>query len=323
MTADTPTTVPPVDWDAVEEEIDCPLCDYNLRGLIESRCPECGYRFEWPDMLDPTRRLHPYLYEHHPECGFKSFWRTARGGLRPRRFWRSLNPVQPSRPKRLMRYWCLVASILILVFVIEMGIATAEMIRDRKASHSFMVASITARYSQSHYSTLVKNYGSIQNYCESLYPTRPLVVIRDLFSQPGPFLIVGAILGVPLTWPWLSFLALMVFQMSMKRARIKAIHVLRCTLYASDVILWLAITHVVLILTVIVLLSTAGPGMRVMMATTVSFIAAAPLIASYRLAVAYRFYLRFDRPVLTVLAAQILMMLLGLNLLWAPWVWLH
>jgi len=33
MTADTPTTVPPIDWDAVEEEIYCPLCDYNRAGV--------------------------------------------------------------------------------------------------------------------------------------------------------------------------------------------------------------------------------------------------------------------------------------------------
>ena len=54
------------DWDHQTEDIFCPLCEYNLRGLIEPRCLECGYRFEWPDLLDPRRRLHPYLFEHHP-----------------------------------------------------------------------------------------------------------------------------------------------------------------------------------------------------------------------------------------------------------------
>ena len=52
---------------AEAETLHCPLCEYNLRGLSEPRCPECGYRFEWAELRDPSRRLHPYLFEHHPE----------------------------------------------------------------------------------------------------------------------------------------------------------------------------------------------------------------------------------------------------------------
>ena len=48
----------------------CPLCQYNLRGLQEPRCPECGYRFTWEEVLDPSRRLHPYLYEHRPDAEY-------------------------------------------------------------------------------------------------------------------------------------------------------------------------------------------------------------------------------------------------------------
>src|SRR5437867_9803555 len=87
------------------EDVRCPLCDYNLRGLSEPRCPECGYQFVWDEVLDPARRKHPYLFEHHPEANVASFFRTLLGGLRPRRFWSSLLPVQPSRPRRLLMYW--------------------------------------------------------------------------------------------------------------------------------------------------------------------------------------------------------------------------
>jgi len=107
----SPVSAP--DWDKIDEEIHCPLCEYNLRGLIEPRCPECGYRFTWPELLDPTRRLHPYLFEHHPERNLWSFWKTALGGLRPWRFWRSLNPVQPSSPRRLIVYWGVYSLILL------------------------------------------------------------------------------------------------------------------------------------------------------------------------------------------------------------------
>ena len=92
------------DWDAVREEVRCPLCGYQLRGLVEPRCPECGYTFSWPELTDPTRRRHPFLFEHHPNRNLWSFRRTLWAGLRPGRFWRSLSPAQPSFPRRLAAY---------------------------------------------------------------------------------------------------------------------------------------------------------------------------------------------------------------------------
>lgn len=44
----------------------CRRCGYQLTGLSEDRCPECGYAFDWPDLLELSRRLQPYLFEHHP-----------------------------------------------------------------------------------------------------------------------------------------------------------------------------------------------------------------------------------------------------------------
>src|SRR5438876_5459084 len=107
MTTAVPGTSspPPVpEWSALGEESRCPLCEYNLRGLSEPRCPECGYRFDWAELLDPTRRAHPYLFEHHAERNLWSFVRTLIGGWRPALFWRSLHPTQPSRPRRIALY---------------------------------------------------------------------------------------------------------------------------------------------------------------------------------------------------------------------------
>ena len=94
-----------------EQDVHCPLCDYDLRGLTEARCPECGAPFDWDELRDPTRRKHPYLFEHHPERNLWSWFRTLIGGLLPRRFWKTLSPVQPSKPRRLLLYWilCLLA----------------------------------------------------------------------------------------------------------------------------------------------------------------------------------------------------------------------
>src|SRR4051794_31376393 len=98
----TPSASP--DWDAITHDVLCPLCDYNLRGLGEPRCPECGYRFEWSVITDPAARPHPYAFEQNPQRNFRSFFRTLWGTLRPVRFWSSLTPMQPSRPDRLMLY---------------------------------------------------------------------------------------------------------------------------------------------------------------------------------------------------------------------------
>ena len=84
---DMTTASPPAwspDWSKVSEQIACPLCDYDLRGLAESRCPECGYRFNWNELFDPARRKHPYLFEHHPERNVASFFHTkVEGTMRP------------------------------------------------------------------------------------------------------------------------------------------------------------------------------------------------------------------------------------------------
>ena len=61
------------DWQTLADEIHCPMCGYNLRGLAQPRCPECGHEFLWRDLLDPTRRRHPYLFEHHPDHNLRSF----------------------------------------------------------------------------------------------------------------------------------------------------------------------------------------------------------------------------------------------------------
>src|SRR5690242_4053550 len=90
---------------ALDRDILCPLCQYNMRGLGEPRCPECGYRFTWDEILDPARGFHPFLFEHHPQRNLWSWCRTLFAGLLPSRFWRTMHPVQRIEARRLKRYW--------------------------------------------------------------------------------------------------------------------------------------------------------------------------------------------------------------------------
>ncbi|HOM49955.1 MAG TPA: hypothetical protein PLE87_01720 [Phycisphaerae bacterium] len=121
----------PPDWASVTDEIRCPLCEYNLRGLIEPRCPECGYPFSWSEVLDAARHHHPYLFEHHGRTPFRSFWRTVWGGRRPRVFWTDLYPAQKIHPRLLLLYWLItlvpgfVAVFLISLFITQFRVLVA------------------------------------------------------------------------------------------------------------------------------------------------------------------------------------------------------
>ncbi len=44
--AERPAAASSPDWSVIQEDILCPLCEYDLRMLAEPRCPECGYRFD-------------------------------------------------------------------------------------------------------------------------------------------------------------------------------------------------------------------------------------------------------------------------------------
>src|SRR5205085_3308975 len=93
------------DWSTLTGEFVCPLCEYNLRGLTNPRCPECGYAFDWPDVLEADRRRHPYLFEHYPRRNLWSFFRTLRGSLLPSGFWEKLKATHAINPRRLFIYW--------------------------------------------------------------------------------------------------------------------------------------------------------------------------------------------------------------------------
>src|SRR5689334_13739883 len=118
-----------IDWSTITTHVECPLCLYNLRGLSEPRCPECGYRFEWSELLNPQSAAHRYIFEHHPGRNIWSFFRTLRAGLRTRRFWTNLRAVHTVKAKRLVIYWLMCCLFLIVVAATEyvrFGLPLAE-----------------------------------------------------------------------------------------------------------------------------------------------------------------------------------------------------
>lgn len=290
LAADDPHAEAP-EWDTVPHELTCPLCDYNLRGLREPRCPECGHHFEWRDLTDPSRSRHPWLFEHHPNRNLGSFWKTARGGLRPLHFWTALSPTQPSRPRRLILYWCIAALIgLFGAASPYVAVWGHSEIRSRQAAAMRTSPKALARRGPA---------------------PRPLS-LSDTFSVVGPdYLVAGA---WAVAWPWITYLTLMIFRISMRRARIKPIHVLRCVLYSSDSVLWAGI-----LVTGTTALAWAAAELqdenwiKLFSGVNAAVLAGFYLLVVARLGAAYARYLRFDRPWATVIASQVVFGLLVIN----------
>ena len=266
------------DLGAVREEVRCPLCEYDLRGLAEPRCPECGYAFTWPEVTDPARRRHPYLFEHHPERNVWSFRRTLVAGLRPGRFWRSLSPVQPSSPHRLAVYAAWVAAGIFCMGPLAIGMYVASNLQLSRAALTWQQA-------------------------------------WDDAWQDVSALLLRRVLAYFALWVAGTFLALLVFRISMRRARIRPVHVARCLVYSFDAALWATLLVVAAALAgmaAMTLLGTQGPRPLV-----AGIVVSAPyvlfVVVFYRLTAAYRHYLRFDRPFLTVLASQVIAWLVIVN----------
>jgi len=303
------------DWAACDEQIVCPLCEYDLRGLSEPTCPECGYRFTWPDLLDPTRRRHPYLFEHHPHHNVWSFRKTAAAGLMRRRFWTSLVPSQPSRPRRLVLYW-LIAGLMGYVLAL--------------AWHGTDVSPAAGNFPALLPASVWSSNGVYRDAL-AISSVRRGVYISVDFSRSYVFRIVSGVSEVrfialvmlaPLLWPWLTFLALLVFQTTMRRSKLRASHVARCVVYCGDVTLWVGLLLLVGGIAA-AFTGLAFPGSRVaeylaLGAGSVGMLEFLGLllvtygVAVYRLCIAYRRYLHFADAVATILLSQVIVVLVCL-----------
>ena len=307
--------------DACDTDLRCPLCDYNLRGLVEPRCPECGFRFEWGELTDPDRRSHPYLFEHHPRRNVHSFVRTLWGSLRPRQFWASLRPSQPSRPLRLIAYWAIVSLLAVLIIVVgQLGRPARQWYKGRQDTLKY-IAYLQSPQGARSATWHTQSHGSVQNFLTTAYAqgwmTDPSMdgLMRQLrnYSLRETNLVPWVALVV--SWPWLTCAALLIFRASMRQARINGVHVMRCALYGADAFL---LTGLILTLT-----TTTEPAgdewrwWRMVAGVSRGEVAAVAIILAmlvYRLCVAYRLYLRFPHAVATAACSQVITLLVIVEL---------
>jgi rubredoxin len=273
-------------WETIPHDVLCPLCEYNLRGLSDPRCPECGYQFDWADVTNPRTRLHPYLFEHHPEKNIRSFIRTLWGTLRPIRFWSSLSPTQPSRPGRLAVYWVL-SSMLVLSGVLGQWVAAITTFWDYSNWRSYSPY-VTTRSP----SVIPFSFGHL------------VETARIAFQQDEGLSVIFGLTIFWLCWPLLTFFALSIFQISMARAKVKTIHVLRCLVYSFDVGAWLGILIGVFAIVYIWL-----PGIAFIFEWPLAIAGLILLLVIIRLWTAYRWYLRFRHPFWTIVLSQVVAIL--------------
>ena len=290
---------------SAEEDLPCPLCYYNLRGQVEPRCPECGYRFEWRDLRDPQRRRHPYLVEHHPSRRLWALYRTFLGALRPRTFWRTLRPEQPSNVDRLVAYLLVVNLFALALPFAILGLDMAEHAMSNQRSRS--------------YNRPFRTTAAQQAALNRRYPLPPSAdFFAQYFSNLDEDVVVAALVvaGVYSAWPWLTFLALNVFGISMLRAKVRGSHVFRCVAYTFDAVSllgWALLLAAGAAMVAAELLASPGRDAGIdgefIAKTIVAWSVAAVALFVYRLSVAYRLYLQFHRPFLTVLASQVMVAL--------------
>jgi hypothetical protein len=278
-----PPPPPVIDTPAERDELRCPLCDYSLRGLAtpdaNARCPECGYAFSWAQLLQARQHRHPYLFEQHRTV--RSFFRTLLAGVRPQRFWSSLNAGHAALPLWLAVYSVAVTGLL--------GISLTW-------GH-FIAVSFT-QY-QRNVALNQVNPGS------TVLPPDPDFFREAWRTSRGEKDFEDSMISVCALWPWITLAVLMLFQASMRRARINPAHVLRCVVYSGDAFVWTGVA--------LALVGAAGilepypdyGAIRPIAACVLVFVA----VAGYRLGVAFARYLRIERPWAIAVASQVIYLL--------------
>jgi hypothetical protein len=288
------------------ESLLCPLCDYDLRAQVEPRCPECGYTFDWTELRDPARRKHRYLFEHHSERNLWSLRRTFIGGLRPRQFWAELYPTQPSRLLRLLIYWLIIASFCVLPYLAVLGTRIAEIDSYDRVAQARWLTTVSPLQK----TIVIRQYGALQAFLDQVAPLWPSwrIMHRALFGFAPPTMLLPGL--ITLVWPWLTFAALMIFQISMRRAKVRPVHVLRCVIYSIDGALVISLLAGAYLLWQLLSRSRVLPFFYYQTSWAIYLSAGLLALLTYRLWIAYRKYLRFDHALATVTVSQIMVALL-------------
>ncbi len=307
----------PPEWETLEEDVLCPLCAYHLRGLTVPRCPECGYRFTWPEVLDPNRRLHPYLYEHHPERGLRALVVTALNTVLALKFFSTLHPVQPIHRNRLIRYVMITSGVYVMAILLLLGLRMGTIRYAQMQTFQREAKDMRAYFSGVQPSSLqgvlmAEGVKSVEELIDKRKPSWSDTYAVLEFNMSASAQGFYALAYLPCI-PWICFASLLIFQQTMRRAKIHSLHVFRAVAYSFDMVFWIG-----LILMPIVVLMTIEQGLDEKSLQTLSLWVAGlfPFVAILgllRLVTAYQLYLRFPDAGGTIFLVAIIVFLVVLN----------
>jgi hypothetical protein len=90
-------------WDAIDFDVACSRCGYNLRMLAQPRCPECGLEFDWTDVVDRARFTYFEWEQAEGPRTILALLKMLRCIFRPVRFWRRASIHQQVNSGRLFQ----------------------------------------------------------------------------------------------------------------------------------------------------------------------------------------------------------------------------
>jgi hypothetical protein len=243
---------------SLDEDLACPICSYSLRGLAEPRCPECGFQFDWDALRAAIKAKHAYLYEHGRGLAIMRMVRTFIHGLRPAKFWATLNAATEIRLRRLAIYWIVtatfvVAGILVLPYGNFVVTRTRLAMQTRKQISAMLANPAAAAQTK----PILKQFGSANAVLDAYAPlpwswrfwqTVPgMVTWRGLgrgYSESLVYVIYAAALAV--LWPWITLALLGIFVQSRGRAKIRWAQLVRCVVYSGDIAIFCGVAAIVL-----------------------------------------------------------------------------
>lgn len=260
------------DWDEAVpiEQLTCSTCDYRLYGLTNNRCPECGEEFTWEDALDRHARQRKPLFENRwRDETLRSFVRTWRWTLWPPKIWRFVDLHDPPRLRALVAFVLIMHAAFYLCASL---LVTVEI----------MLAGGLGIGATASFGALVQNFAA-----------RLVEAMSGRFGVEEAFWLFAC-------WTVCTLLALLVFQQSMRRSKVKAGHVLRVAVFATQAI------------PILVLLVVHG----LLISESVGWIRGVPgdayplffvlLFAIWSIRRAYRDYLRIPHSLAVAIASQLM-----------------
>lgn len=333
------------DWSTINRDILCPLCDYNLKMLTEPRCPECGHRFEWADVLAEDRELRGF-FEHARGRWLMSIFWTWLASLFSLWFWKRVKTTDPVRLGRVILFAALNLLALVSAIGIMVGVQVWQSYSAARSMHVTALKGIeqqivfdqmrlarsksATQYSPYRPVIVPSKFPTTQAYLDATFPPPTVVGAFHAYftgNRPwlGTFLYqsnapavsnfgVAAILAM---WPWLTLGLFAIFRVSLRRAGISWPHLLRMVTYCSAILalapaIWLAVRAGLerppfFGYTWDLIFRLDEPTARVLLI----------LLAwlAIRLAIAMHRYLRIPQGVIMALLSQIIVMLIALQFL--------